>query len=286
MNIFAGKPARAAPILIALGSVCALTLAELPPPTNHVEDRAGVMSKDARERVNTLLANLERDTGAQMIVLTIRSTGGVPIDQFSLTTAENWRLGQKGKDNGVLVTIAVDDRKYWIEVGYGLEHALTDQFCGEVGREHFQPNFRRGDYSRGILAGAAAIVARITGEPPEVSRSEERRPAGEPRVPAAVRTKGGGSGRPGPGLGCCAQVIPFLIVVLIVTVVTLSRRHQRNWSGSSIPWWVWLMMSQSGRSSGRSGGWSGGGFGGGFGGGSFGGGGGGRFGGGGRGGGW
>ncbi|MEP0848471.1 MAG: TPM domain-containing protein, partial [Phycisphaerae bacterium] len=272
MNIFAGTSARAASILIALGSLCAAALAELPPPKNHVEDRAGVMKKDVRERVNTMLANLERDTGAQVIVLTIRSTEGVPIDQFSLATAESWKLGQKGKDNGVLVTIAVDDRKYWIEVGYGLEHLLTDQFCGQIGREHFQPNFRRGDYSRGIADGVSAIVARITDKPPSTSGETAPRPSGESRVPVPIRKSDGGSrqAEPAPSLGCCLPAVPMLILVLIVVAAARSHRYRRNWGGSSIPWWVWLLMSQSGhssrRSGGRSGGWTGGGFSGGIGG--------------------
>ena len=72
-----------------------------------------------------------------MVVLSINSLEGEPIEKFSLTTAEKWALGQKGKDNGVLITIAVQDRKYRIEVGYGLEAVLPDSLVGSIGRKCF-----------------------------------------------------------------------------------------------------------------------------------------------------
>jgi len=108
---------------------------DLPTPTNYVADYANIVEPQHEQALNTLLRRLEEKTGAQLIVLTVTTTGGVPIEQFSIELAEKWKLGRKGRDNGLLFTIAVADRKYRFEVGYGLEGALPDVFCSRLGRE-------------------------------------------------------------------------------------------------------------------------------------------------------
>ena len=126
--------------------ICPL-FAAVPPvldqPANYVVDLAGLIDPQTEADLNHNLRELEDKTTAQLVVLTIDSLEGEPIEKFSLRTAEKWALGQKGKDNGVLVTVAVQDRKYRIEVGYGLEAVLPDSLVGSIGRQQLVPYFRQ-----------------------------------------------------------------------------------------------------------------------------------------------
>ncbi|MEW6659111.1 MAG: TPM domain-containing protein [Thermodesulfobacteriota bacterium] len=131
-------------------------------PDQYVVDLAGVMDAATRARLNAMLRDLEAKTTAQMVVLTINSLEGEPIEYFSHQTAVKWGIGQKGKDNGVLLTVAVKDRKYRIEVGYGLEGALPDSLVGSIGRQYLVPHFKKGDFAGGIVAAATAIINKIT----------------------------------------------------------------------------------------------------------------------------
>lgn len=103
-----------------------------PAPRDYVTDEAGIIGEDARRGISARLAELEGKTGAQMLVLTVLSAQGVPIEEFALRKAEAWKLGQKGKDNGLLLVVAVRDRKYRLEVGYGLGGGHP----GQHGRDH------------------------------------------------------------------------------------------------------------------------------------------------------
>jgi uncharacterized protein len=141
-------------IIFLLGFLTCPLVAAAPPvpeqPANYVVDLAGIIDPQTEADLNRRLKELEDKTTAQVVVLTINSLEGEPMEKFSLRTAEKWALGQKGKDNGVLITVAVHDRKYRIEVGYGLEAILPDSYVGSLGRRYFVPNFRQGNYSQGI----------------------------------------------------------------------------------------------------------------------------------------
>ncbi len=228
-------------------------------PRDYVVDLAGVMNPDASARLNALLLELEQKTTAQVLVLTVESLNGQSIEEFSFTTKEKWKLGQKGKDNGVLIVVAVKDRKYRIEVGYGLESVLPDSLVGSIGREYFVPYFRKGDYSDGISEGAFAIATAIA-DYEGVSIAGGRGPS---RQPGFVSLKP------------FSFMQKLLFGIFILAALILFITHPRQC-------FLILLVSQMG--GGRGGGWSGGG--GGFGGGSFGGGGGGSGGGGGASGGW
>ena len=141
-------------------------------PYNYVVDLEGIIDPQTEADLNRRLKELENRTSAQVVVLTINSLEGEPIERFSLRTAEKWALGQKGKDNGVLITVAVHDRKYRIEVGYGLEAILPDSYVGSLGRRYFVPNFRQGKYSRGIEAVVSNIAMTISsGEAPRSTKT-------------------------------------------------------------------------------------------------------------------
>lgn len=236
---------------------------ELPAqPRNYVVDLAGIVDDRAETGLNRYLLELEQKTTAQMVVLTVPGLEGEPLEEFSISVAhDKWKLGQKGKDNGVLLLVALKDRKYRFEIGYGLEGVLPDSFVGSVGRDYLVPYFQKGDYSNGILAASLAVInkiasdagVQITGMP--VLRMN--RSYGE----------GGRAGRPSPLRGILGIIFVLLFIYMLI-------RHPRL---------LLLLLVMSTLGGGRRGGWSGGG---GFGGGGFGGGGGGGFGGGGASGGW
>lgn len=240
---------------------------DLPVPDRYVQDYANVIDTPEEQSLNGLLQELEQKTSVQYIVLTVETTGGVPIEQFSIELAQKWKLGQKGKDNGMLFTLAVKDRRYRFEVGYGLEGFITDQFCGQVGRKVLVPYLRKGQYSQGIYQANLRIIRRIA-EHTGVALT------GMPRLaPVPVRHRR-------PGLPCCS-FLPLLFLLLIIF----------GGIGRGLGWWFFLPFMWGGFGGyggyggyGRSGSFGGGGFGGGFGG--FGGGMGGGFGGGGASGGW
>jgi uncharacterized protein len=130
-------------------------------PSQYVEDLAGVIDAGTRARLNAMLQDLEAKTSAQVVVLTINSLDGEPIEDFSHQTAVKWGIGQKGKDNGVLITVAVQDHKYRLEVGYGLEGTLPDSLVGSLGRQYLVPSFKKGDFAAGILAAVTEISKQI-----------------------------------------------------------------------------------------------------------------------------
>ena len=131
-------------------------------PFNHVVDIAGIINDDVEANLNKYLLELEQKTTAQMIVLTINSLEGESLEDFSLKVAhEKCRLGQKDKDNGVLLLVALQDRKYKFEIGYGLEGILPDSLAGSIGRDYLVPYFKNGDYSTGIFTAALAVINEI-----------------------------------------------------------------------------------------------------------------------------
>src|SRR5574337_2206446 len=163
------RPAALLLLLITLYASFAAASTPQPPamPRDYVVDLARVLNESAQARLNGILQELERKTGAQVLVLTVQSLDGRPIEEFSFETKEKWRLGQKGRDNGVLLVVAVKDRKYRFEIGYVLEEMLPDSLVGSLGRQYLVPYFRQGDYGTGISAALLVIVNTIA------SRSEE-----------------------------------------------------------------------------------------------------------------
>jgi len=229
-------------------------------PRDHVIDLAQIVNDSTEAQLNAYLHELEQKTTAQVVVLTIPSLEGNDLNAFSLEVANDmWKLGQKGKDNGLLLLVALQERKYRFEVGYGLEGILPDSLVGSIGRQQMLPRFKQGDYSGGIESAVIAIANII-------AKDNGVQISGMPAVTYQYQSDRNGNGEtPGPlGLIIAGLFFVFFIYMFI--------KHPRL---------MILFLLTSG--SGRGGSWGGGG---GFGGGSFGGGGGGGFGGGGASGGW
>jgi uncharacterized protein len=206
----------AALLLSAAGSVCAGE--NIPAVTRRVNDYAGAISAPQSAELEAKLAAHERATSNQIVVVLIKSLDGRDIESVSLQTATAWRLGQKGRDNGVLLFVALNDRRMRIEVGRGLEGALPDIVCGRIIREEIGPRFKQGQYYQGIAAGTDRIIQAIKGEY---------------------------SATPGKASGALFLVVPLFIFLFIVVMVVVSIKRAigggghwssgggSNWGGDS-----------------------------------------------------
>ena len=252
-------------LIISTATAVGYARADLPMPSRYVEDYANVINDLDEHSLNGILQELEQRCGTQYIILTVQSTEGLPIEQFAIELAEKWKLGKKGKDNGMLFVLALNDRKWRFEVGYGLEGFITDQYCGRVGRNVLVPLLKAGSHSQGIYQANLQIVQKIAGQYGVALTGMPKLDS----VPVKRRR----------GFPCCS-VLPFLFIFLIL----FSGRGRGMGLWLFLPFMLGGFGGYGGGGYGRSGSYGGGSFGGGFGG--FGGGMGGGFGGGGASGGW
>lgn len=265
------KPSRAAlwlaALLVAFVAWARPAYAlDVPPLRGHVNDNADMLPPAAERQLEQTLVNYESKTQQQFALLTVNSLDGDALEDFSIRVVEAWKLGKKGKDDGLLLLIVKNDRKLRIETGYGLEGDVTDAFSARVIRNVLAPAFRAGKIDQGINQAFQVLMQKASGQ---VVDSEKL-------APAPVK-------RRGPSLfGVVALLfllLPFLLPLLF------GRRGGGGGGSAAMAGWILGSMMGSGRGGG---GWGGGGGGGGFGGGGGGGfsGGGGGFGGGGSSGSW
>jgi uncharacterized protein len=136
---------------------------DLPKPTNYVSDFANVLSPETKQELNQLCAQVDHQAHAQIAVVTIKTLDGVPIEDYAVQLWDAWKIGQK--DRGVLILLAVQDRKRWISTGYGLEAILPDSRVGAIGRQ-MVPYLRSGDYDDAVSVAVdpiSQIIARDAG---------------------------------------------------------------------------------------------------------------------------
>jgi uncharacterized protein len=225
-----------------------------PPPAAYFNDYAGLVPAADAQRLDAKLRQFAGETSTQVVVAVFKSLPSPSLEDYAVRTAESWRVGRKGWDNGAVLFVFVDDRKMRIETGYGLEGALPDQLAGRILDEQVRPRFRTGDWVGGLEAGIDGIIAATRGE-----------------YTAPPKTK--------PGVPLVAILIVVLFVILFFWLAAQGPRNgsvgrtygSRGWRGGG----GWGGGGWGGGGSWGGGGWSGGGGGGGFsgGGGSFGGGG-------------
>lgn len=130
--------------------------------TGRVVDAAGILSDPFEAEVTARLASLESDTGVQLVVATTPDLGGRDIADYSLDLARAWGIGDSGRDDGLLLLIAPNERMARIDVGYGLEASVKDEEAAAILREAVLPQFRGGDYEAGVRAGIERLVAELT----------------------------------------------------------------------------------------------------------------------------
>jgi uncharacterized protein len=244
-------------VFAAIFVAVAAAAAQEPPPelTQPVNDFADIIDPASRRAMESLITSLDQASSDAVVVATVPTFQPYgDIREYANRMFENHGrgIGRKGKDNGVLILVARDDRQVWIEVGYDLEQFITDGFAGETSRQYMAPEFRRGNYGEGLLAGTSRIIARI---------AEARGVTLQGVRPPRTRRVSGG------GLGPGAIIALFLFVVvmrLIARALGVGRRRRGfrrgGWGGYYGGW-------NSGVGPfGGGGGFGGGGFGGGFGG--------------------
>ncbi len=137
---------------------------DVPALEGRVNDYGQILSSTTEAHIDQLLASLEQSDSTQIAVLTIPSLKGEVLEEFSLKVVEDWKIGEAGLDNGALLLVAVGDRKVRIEVGYGLEGTLTDLRAGRIIRNEILPEFKKGDFDQGIIAGVNAMMQTVKGE--------------------------------------------------------------------------------------------------------------------------
>ena len=141
-----------------------LALVAVPQLTGRVVDQTGTLSSGDIAQLTQTLADLERRKGSQIAILIVPTTDGEAIEQFSLRVAEAWKIGRKKVDDGALLVVAKNDRHLRIEVGYGLEGAITDVTARRISDEVITPKFKGGDFAGGISAGIGKMIGLINGE--------------------------------------------------------------------------------------------------------------------------
>jgi len=176
---------------------------DVPPLRAHVNDTADLLSAPAEQQLEQKLSNYEQKTRHQFALLTIQSLDGDALEDFSIRVVEAWKLGQKGKDDGLLLLIVKSDRKLRIEVGYGLEGDVTDAFSAQVIRNVLTPALRAGNAEQGVERAFDVLMQKAAGE----------------KVPDAAvappkRESGGGS--PFALIGLLLFLSPFLLPLLFM----------------------------------------------------------------------
>ena len=136
----------------------------VPALSGRVNDYGAMISAPVIAELDARLQQFEAAESTQIVILTIPSLQGEPIENFSIRVAETWKIGHKGSDNGVLLIVSRNDRKTRIEVGYGLEGRLTDLLAGRIVQDEIAPAFKAGQFDDGFLKGVSSIIAAVHGE--------------------------------------------------------------------------------------------------------------------------
>lgn len=243
----------------------------VPPLTARVTDLTGTLDAAQRQSLEQTLAAFEARKGAQVAVLLLPTTQPEAIEQYSIRVADAWQVGRGDTDDGVILLVAKDDRTLRIEVGYGLEGALTDATANRIIEEILVPRFRAGDYFLGLTEGVDRIIRVIDGEPLPEPKRVERGNDLEPVLPIVLMAAlvGGGLLRRIFGRVGGATTIGFVVGAIVWVLVSVAGVAI---VAAFVAFLITLFGGGSGGwySSGRGhrGGWtSGGGFGGGWGGG-------------------
>ena len=248
-------------ILFLLASLTGLTQQFPEKPNRLVNDYTGTLSQDQIYQLEQKLVAFDDSTSTQIAVVLIQSVGIYDISDYTVRLAEAWGVGQKGKNNGLVLLAALKDRKVSIQTGYGLEGALPDAITKRIIENEIKPSFREGNYYAGLDKATDAIIAYTKGEYKN-DDAQARPPKESGKFPVG------------------------LIILIIIIIVVISKKGGGgkggqiigSRGGSNLFWWT-LMSGMGGRSGGGGFGGGHGGFGGGgggfggFGGGSFGGGG-------------
>ncbi|MES2837096.1 MAG: TPM domain-containing protein [Bacteroidota bacterium] len=156
-------------------------------PTNYVSDDAALLSSSEQEELNLKLKGLEEKSSNQVFIYISKSLNGNNLEDYTQQIFDAWQVGQKGKDNGVLITVFIDDRKFRIQTGYGVEAILPDVTCNAIQDEYIIPNFKNEDYFDGLNQASDAIISIIGGKSiKELLNEKEYNPSMATTIVAAI----------------------------------------------------------------------------------------------------
>ena len=212
-------------LVAALAPAFAQALAPVPSLTAPVTDLTGTLTPDQASALEAKLRAFEQAKGSQVAVLIVPTTQPEEIEQYSIRVVEQWKLGRGKVDDGVLVLVALNDRKVRLEVGYGLEGALPDATANRIIQQDILPSFKRGDYYGGINTGVDRVMRVIEGEP---------LPEPEFSPPAA-------------GIPGLFNLLPFLFIFAIVGGSIFRRMFGRVGgalaTGGLVGFLTWMLIS-------------------------------------------
>lgn len=194
-------------VALSMQSVVAFTqdLPKRPDPPRLVNDLAGIFTPAQREELENMLVAYNDSTSTQIVVITIQDLGRFEIAEFSYKIGDSWGVGQKGKDNGIVITLAMKSRDVFIATGRGIEGALPDAICNRITDNEMIPRFREGDYYGGVKAGVEKIMLALAGE----YKADD--------VP--VQQPNG------------ARVILIVIIIVIVLIILFARGNKGGGTG-------------------------------------------------------
>jgi len=231
-------------LVLPLISVNESEAAQFPKPVGHVNDFAGVMDRGNVQELESILRGLKSKTGIEIAVVTVKDMGGADENTYAVELMKEWGIGSKELNDGILLLAAVQERRLRIEVGYGLEHIITDGTAGQIRDRYMVPYLKKNDYNTGLTQGALAVATVIAEDKgiklgvstPVTQRSPSRRTSSR-------------------GLGPLVNLFVIIVIILLMS----GRRGGRGL--------LMGLLLGSMLTGGRRGGYYGGGFGGGFGGG-------------------
>lgn len=210
---------------LALADARAWAEVAVPPLASRVTDLTGTLDAGQRAELEARLAGFEAAKGSQIAVLLVPTTAPETIEQYSIRVAERWRLGRAGIDDGILLLVALEDRKVRVEVGYGLEGAVPDAVANRIIDEQILPAFRGGDIFGGISLGIDQLVRVVEGEP----------------LPAPQRSPPASDG------ATLTSILPLLIVFVIVGGGIFRRLFGRVGgalaTGGLVSFLTWLLVA-------------------------------------------
>lgn len=228
----------------------------LPEPTGFVNDYAGVIDEVSKQQLESKLKQLRETTNpsVELAVAVVRTTGGRDIFEYSLAVARGWKIGTKEDDNpSALLLIAIDDRKYFTQVSRDLEDELPDGIVGNLQRQYLVPEFRKGNYGKGIADTIDAYIGRIRGQGNVAGNAN----AGQP--PKGSR-RGGVTGGIFGGFCCIAIIVVILIIIFSRSKGGPTKRDRDRWggggfggarssgAGDALPWIIGGILAGSGGS--------------------------------------
>jgi uncharacterized protein len=223
------------PILFLFSKIYPLEIPER--PLGRVSDYAKILRPEEVSTLEAILSNYERETSNQIVIAIFNSLEGWEIEDFSIRLAEKWKIGQKGRDNGIIILVALSERKIRIEVGYGLEGAVPDITARDIIDRKIVPYFKKSDYFNGLREGVDSLIKAIGGE---------------------YKVEGGKE-------GIMTPLLAFLIILVIFGILYLNERFygytytrsRGKWHRRATFWGGFF--GGGGWSSGSGGGFSGGG---------------------------